>query len=350
MNQSQTESFLRGVGSQKISHQPRKGWLNAGCPLARWKHTGGKDNNPSFAVSIHPNGRSWCKCLSCGFSGTPQMLVEQLDRYGAYITPSARSLAIGANLINLQDSFERRKTSFQQRYAQEPTQEYYASEKLPSMTRELAGITVPAGVYYGSFDDLPEPLDESVLQHLMDIPAHVMAYLTGAERNLMRNTILEWELGYHAPSGRVTIPVYDFKKRLINVTGRAFDGEPRPKWRHGDGFKSELYLFGENRVIPGRRGYLFEGNFDPIYFSQLGYTNGVALMGVNLSSLKMEKIRQWFPEVYIALDPDKAGKEGSEKLKRQLAGVVPYKEIHMPADVDLLGAQTCWSLFGSPYQ
>jgi len=344
MNQAEVMSFLQSLGCQKIFQQPN-GWVRASCPLARWKHQKMRDDHPSFAVSVKPGDRSWCNCQACGFSGDPLSLVWALEKHQVTVKPNAFALASSVNRPSPEKIADRLKRA-SQRATQEAKDDQGVS--LPT-TFELGGVQVSKGLYWGcTQDELLPPWPDSALHHLMDIPGEVIAYLRGQDRNLTDRSIAEWELGYHAPTGRITMPIRDYMRRIVNVTGRACLGYSKPKYRHGP--NNRLYLYGENRVIKGRRGYILEGNFDPIYLTQCGYTNAVSLMGTELSPIRAEKIVQWFSEVYVALDPDKAGDEGTLKLIAKLQDRLPVKRIMLPEgkDVDQIRVEHVRALFGNP--
>jgi len=57
-------SDIKGVG---------RGYVHASCPLAKWRHEGGVDNNPSFGV-VYSSAEAkkeegHAHCFSCGYSG-----------------------------------------------------------------------------------------------------------------------------------------------------------------------------------------------------------------------------------------------------------------------------------------
>lgn len=351
MNQSQVFSFLQGLGipSYRIRVQ-KNGWVQAPCPLARWKHERSRDDHPSFAVMIAANDRSWCKCQACGFSGNPHALISLLERYGVNISTQVEGLV---NVFNQPDKsriIERLRKSVEKLAQENPLR---AQESTISLTKELGGIQVPKGVNWGDYDNQAPPFPDSAIHHLQEIPPEVMAYLTGPERNLNRTSIMDWELGFHAPTGMITMPIRDCRGRLISVSGRACLDPNQPKYRHTstkDGFYKSLYLYGEHRVVKGRRGYLLEGNFDPIFLTQCGYGNAVAIMGTSMSPIQAEKICQFFSELYIAMDPDRAGKECAEKIQGALSYRLPVKLISLPGvDVDQLSYQQVRAVFGNPY-
>ena len=78
MKPADVERLLMMFGSSKLSW--RGGKLHGTCPLARWKHSGGTDSHPSFAVYRTANGGLRFKCLSCASRGTLRGLYWQVAR------------------------------------------------------------------------------------------------------------------------------------------------------------------------------------------------------------------------------------------------------------------------------
>lgn len=68
----------------------KRGWVHASCPLAKYRHEKGVDNNPSFGV-VYNSGEAHkleghAHCFSCGYSGDVRDIAATLYSYGD-ITP-----------------------------------------------------------------------------------------------------------------------------------------------------------------------------------------------------------------------------------------------------------------------
>jgi len=64
MTKGQIQVFLKTLNIWNVDE--RDEWVNCSCPLAKWTHVGGHDNNPSFGVRVNSSGESIVKCWSCG--------------------------------------------------------------------------------------------------------------------------------------------------------------------------------------------------------------------------------------------------------------------------------------------
>lgn len=78
MEIEQATKFLAALGSHHLE-QTSNGWAACKCPLAIFTHAGGKDNNPSFAVTIGPE-KSNFNCYTCE-KGSLVYLLQLLEFY-----------------------------------------------------------------------------------------------------------------------------------------------------------------------------------------------------------------------------------------------------------------------------
>ena len=86
-------------------------------------------------------------------------------------------------------------------------------------------------------------------------------------------------------------------------------------WRVFSGTDKQHYLYGVRAVRP-QRVVVVEGIFDQL---RLG-SGSIALMGTYVSPTHMAYLRQ-FGEVVLWLDPDEAGRQATEELKKRLASL-----------------------------
>jgi len=325
--------FLKAMGCHKISVGSK--WVRSTCPMDH-RHSGGKDGQPSFAISIDPGDESNCRCLACGIYGPLVPLVWRLeaDRRGS--RPDLLAFLSRHNQL--------------------------AYEKIDDTPRPIPlakGATrcrvkyVPNPHRVSTFvhpDDEPQAeVPESVLAKMVaDMPVHVLRYLTRPDdpihgtpgRGLTKQAVVTWELGWHQRDQRVCIPIRDEDGKLVAISGRVFDDSvcaycrvslPQngkdclecgkrqpPKYLHSR-FKRDRVLYGEHlRDTHNRTGYLFEGFFQAIYSWQCGYANTLARMGTHLSNHQAKKLVQWFDHLVIVPDGDKAGRDAAERDRRTL--------------------------------
>lgn len=336
--------FLSALGCGR-ARVTASGWLRISCPLAPYRHKKQTDRDPSFFVKIAPGDRSVAKCQSCGFIGDLHTLLWLYERLSRTRVDSVLArAAVEGSRVALTRSLERvRRAAAHAR-----------TQSFDSWPREVAGFPVTPSFALRLADrGLPETYPEADLVPLeREVWARkaVQAYLLGPKRNLTPGTIREWRIGYHAPSGRVSVPIFDCEGHLVGVTGRAIDPSVRPSWMHPVGFQRDLFLFGEHRVTKGRRGILVEGFFDAIYLAQQGYANAVALMGTHLSAYQREKVTSLFSEVVLLFDGDQAGRTATQTAYRQLVSLMPVSCGRLPEgkDPDQLSAPDLALHLGSP--
>jgi DNA primase len=152
-------------------------------------------------------------------------------------------------------------------------------------------------------------------------PAH--PYLS--TRGLSRETAAHFGIGYYGGPGimsrRLAIPIHDERGRLVAYAGRSVNGE-NPRYRFPAGFRKSAVLFNYHRAaaLGGDTVVVVEGFFDSMRVHQAGFESVVALMGAALSQDQENLLVQRFRRVNLMLDPDQAGRTGSQAATQQLAG------------------------------
>lgn len=315
MDAGQIAAFLHAAQCSKVRAGPE--WVKSTCPVAHLRHAGGRDEHPSFAVRIEPDGESRCRCLACGYSGPLYPLAWKLGR------PDLFDLAQVNNVGEWGDEVPvglRGKV-------EQMVGNYWAETRQP---RDLADLlpTVPKN----------EPLDESVLEEFQPIPKWVGQYLH--DRGMHEGTIKAWELGYHPKKGRLSIPIRDVDGNLVALSGRALKDQ-QPKYLHSK-FKRDLVLYGKYMSEDSDTAYLCEGFFQAIAIWQLGKRGSLARMGTHLSKNQEKIIIDGFKELVIVPDGDKAGYESAALLAQRLCDRIPVRVAPMPEgfDADTLPAHT----------
>lgn len=333
MDAGRAQEFLALIGCRKIN--VGGGWVRATCPL-EYRHSGGHDNQPSFAISIRPYDSSGCRCLGCGYATEilHQLLWKlSIERGRDVEGPSA--FLLKHNQIGL-DWLEAN------------------AERKPD-DKDLMGRVSHARTYVSSFerhstfvhpDNEPQPEvpDDVLKQMIKDMPDDIRTYLmrepdkingvTG--RHLDALTISEWELGWHRLKGRICIPIRDENGKLVSVSGRKYDEQGwGPKYLHSP-FKRDRVLFGSHRLNKEiKKGYLTEGFFQTIRLAQLGFHNPLGRMGSHLSKQQASLLEGWFDHLIIVPDGDKAGHESAEIARRMLENRIEKIDIaEMPKGED----------------
>jgi DNA primase len=198
----------------------------------------------------------------------------------------------------------------------------------------------------------PKPLpalDERQLLAFIPPPRAILAHLQN-ERKLTREAVDYWELGYSRKAHRVIVPIRARDGRLVAISGRALGEGVNPKYRHTKGFKRDFILYGEDKVEPGRVGYLHEGFFACIYAWQFGYRNNVARMGTHLSGYQEDRLVEWFSKLVIVPDGDNPGMESAGQIFDRVQHRIPTTVAPMPfgSEVDRLSQNELRKVMGSP--
>jgi twinkle protein len=133
-------------------------------------------------------------------------------------------------------------------------------------------------------------------------------------RGLTENTIEHFKLGYDAEKNAITIPIYK-EKELINIRYR-FIGEDA-KQRYSQKKGCELWLFNDVGVDKARsKGKIIvvEGEIDCMSVWQAGFKEVISAASGKDSYGPWIELLDSIPNVYIAYDNDKPGKQSAKKL------------------------------------
>jgi len=110
----------------------------------------------------------------------------------------------------------------------------------------------------------------------------------------------------------------------------------KEKYKYVSGTKISNCLFGESKLQFDLRYFiiLVEGSLDAIWLHQLGYTNTMALLHTDISSIQMKILQKYNMPVYLLMDGDKPGKEATEKLYNKLNHRFFTKRCYLPDGKD----------------
>lgn len=135
---------------------------------------------------------------------------------------------------------------------------------------------------------------------------------------------------------RVLVPVHDIRGRIITFYTRAISDKVFPKHFPTHNYSKTLNLFNYFRIKNRNRVIVCEGEFDCMRLYEYGY-QAVALSGKSLSSYQHSLLRK-FKLVDIMLDGDDAGRDGTEKIYKQLKNsrIIKLSEGMDPCATDLI--------------
>jgi len=148
--------------------------------------------------------------------------------------------------------------------------------------------------------------------------AKLLAITTDQERQLLQRVGILTERGSEFFSRCVVFPLRDRHDRVVGFYGRSISHGAKVPHRFCAGTRTGLFhrqaVHGVTRVI------LVEGVLDALALHQAGFTNAMALGGVQgLSEALLEHLRgQKVRDVVLCLDGDQAGREASSGLRAQL--------------------------------
>lgn len=151
-------------------------------------------------------------------------------------------------------------------------------------------------------------------------------YLYG--RGFSDKTIEHFNLGYDPDRNAISIPVFK-KKELINIRYR-FLGESKAKYTQET--NCEVWVYNDDGFEQARQqGWLLivEGEFDLMSCWQAGFKNVISPASGKDSYMKWIELVDAIPNVSIAYDNDKPGKESALKLAERI-GVEKCKEVVYP--------------------
>lgn len=322
MKAEAVEKLLQSLGCEKIKRADGK--VISTCPFAPWKHSGGRDKQPSFAVFVRSDDVSGANCygVRCNFHGSLSDLIFRLQKVSGKDLSEQLLYVSENNHADLKKRLDRLDSSGGI-YADRPARE-------PIVWTGGKDYSDPV-VLAKAHPALPESDNVRVDEMISLLNEDVIDYLKGPKRRFNDQSIADWKLGWHPGARRISVPQYDHINRLVNISGRLlaktnFFGDVvdrRPKWMHAKGFKRDLYLFGEDKfdLSADGKGTLFvvEGAFDVIYLHQCGIPNVGAINGSYINKSQIEKIVRWFDRVVLVMDGDAAGVEASQRLMTRLS-------------------------------
>lgn len=326
MKAAHIEKLLFSLGCEKIRTAGNK--IRSTCPLAPWKHGGGKDEHPSLAVFISDDDSSGVNCMSgrCGFHGSLTDLIYKLQKLSGLDLGQWLLFVSENNAVNIDRQLSR----------------IDASAGFYAMPDSSNGPSAPIGgkdysdplVRASMSAALPESAVEIMEKMRTWIDAEAWEYLKGPDRRLTEATVEKWKIGWDPHSRRVSVPQYDRLGRLVNLSGRFVPYWPKcvplsdreakvPKWMHSNGFDRELFLFGEEwlQISDDGRGTIFicEGAFDVIFMDQCGLPNVAGINGSHINDTQVDKILKWFDSVVLLMDGDQAGIDAAARIESRLS-------------------------------
>lgn len=251
------------------------GWMHTSCPLAPWTHRHGTDRSASFAIKVEKGGISAFKCMACKHHGRISSLARKL---GYYREEDYDQLIREADHVEMSEN------------------------EIPDFEDQYV-------------DDTPMPLDAELFAGIFDnIADHPPAIAYLKERGVGKRAVEYCGLEFDPDKRRIIFPVKDIDGNLYGWTGRAIYANPKIKILDYEGLPKRHLVLGQENWERGKPVIIVEGLFAYARLVQLGVTefaNVGAILGSAMTDEKAARIRDFGEPVYLLLDPDPAGDQGT---------------------------------------
>jgi len=257
MKEEKVKQFLLAIGSKATGK--RADWVLARCPLF-WRH-GGKDHNPSFAITASAKKKSKCKCMSCGFGGDLLDLMRELFFYSKkYGVPVTWSLSLAAQM---------------------------ATAEFEDM--ELTAADIPDYEEVVEKTEVQFPEDWLTSFKKINVFPEAMEYCAS---RMVGEAVLDYlDVRFDPIQRRVCFPYRDAKGRLMGVQGRSIEKDPQLRYyQYGyKGHRNSHVWMGEDKLELDEPVVLVEGPFDMASILRV-YHNVAASFTSGLSFTKVRRI------------------------------------------------------------
>lgn len=268
--------------------ETRPGDIHVPCPFAptartpggQLIHRGGYDRKLGFSIKIDRDGASSAYCHGCSAGGNLLKLLEQAntETNGAYL--EAEKFVAENDKGGLEGAFARLKRG---------------------AYRHIDSRTVGMD---------PEELETYVAGCSRQVHQYVV------DRGLVRRDVEKHMIGFDAELGRVVLPIWDERGRVVGATRRTVHKDVMPSYLDTAGLRKADVFYGEHDLDLTRRHVrLVEGPFDRVFASRvlpnvlsvMGAKTGLNKMGY--SPVRLEKLRRWADTITLLFDNDRAGRE-----------------------------------------
>ncbi len=130
------------------------------------------------------------------------------------------------------------------------------------------------------------------------------------DRNIYKDSVVKYKLGYSKKQDMVTIPVYSPNGLCLGFVGRSIEGKV---FKNTPGLQKSKTLFNLQRAKRYDKVFVVESSFDAIRLEQVG-VHAVATLGATISKEQRKLLKQYFNQVIVLGDNDEAGQNMSKKM------------------------------------
>lgn len=298
MTREQAVAWMKVLGIKVVPYAKRAGWVIGACPLAFWKHDGGKSGDEVFGIKLEVGvGDSACNCFSCGWHGkqtdllTEMRYLNKVNEHKAY---------------NFKDAFE------------------MVSQAEEESFSEMPGLYAPNFEELLQADNVPHEFPEWWLNSFQawDEVKFARDYLS--ERNVPEEVANALDLRVDTHENRICFPVRDFAGRLMGLHGRAVDPKAALRYRFylQSGNKNPLVWLGEHWIDLDKPILVVEGPFDLTSVIRV-YRNVCSPLWANPSFAKLKRMSD-AQEVFTLLDHGTGGDKGRARIKETYTDSIIY--------------------------
>lgn len=306
--------LLSLVNSKPAPSQNRQGWVIAKCPFAPWLHESGKDEHPSFGVTIS-NGASKFNCFSCQQRGELYDLIRKIRDVKGKDQDPRYKLQQALELVLEQDE---------------------------------DGIDIPeykVGAKFGTDEVSTIPFSEEWLSTFMSAAKSpdALAYLK--TRQINAKVAKKLDLRFDTHDRRVCFPYYDRDGVFAGLHGRAIDKDNPLKYKVYlyNGARNPNVWCGEEFMDLSKPLLIVESVFD--WASALRvYDNVICSRSAGIPHLMINRIKGAV-EVVTLYDNDKGGDMARKALSKNITN--PLLHLKPPEGVKDPGEMTIEQLRGT---
>jgi DNA primase len=310
MNKQELLLSLRKLEIYEKDLQFRRGrnQVQLRCPLAKYTHKNGVDNNPSMGIIFGPQQITYYNCFACGEKGRLWQLFEDLG-----IRSERKDLLEYADHLVLKDEdslIDQLEHSFLDIDVWIPEKETIRYKIIPEKILDL-------------FEDVR--LNEEGMKYLKS-------------RNLEDKSLGRYKIKFDITRDRIIFPVIE-NKHLLGLQGRYIkDNKEVVKYYNYYEFDKSLCLGGIDELGDCNQLHIVEGWIDLLNIEPWAREEGIGVVttfGAFPSQEQLNKIISLDKNVVFLYDNDIAGisgsKHGIEYLKDRIFNV---KKGNLPENID----------------
>lgn len=274
LNVLKSELLVKGI-ERFSTFRPNNRNIQTNCPF----HKGGQERKPSFGINID-DGR--CHCFTCGWSGSISEMISEL---------------FGRNDFG--------------KFGESWLEKRFNSVEIE--TREK--MILPSRNRCRTF-----AIKKYITEEELDKYRYIHPYMY--RRGLTDEIIERFDIGFDRDSNCITFPVYNLDGRCVFVARRNVE---KKFFQYPQGVEKPVYLANEILKNNYKKVYVCESFLNALTFWKYGRP-AVALIGTGTKEqydiLKKLPVREYV----LALDPDEAGRKGTEKFRQNVKGKI-IKEV-----------------------